>query len=465
MEISDLKAVGDGYSMPVSKMSKKRLPQSRVVNMDSNEAISLQVSESCVVGMQSINLKSSTEFSDRDRLGHHLVIDLFGCNPEKMKEVSIVENILVAAAEAAKATIVARKFHQFNPIGVSGALVLAESHLTIHTWPEVEGYCAIDIFTCGPTDNFAALEVMKEGFEAKGTVTVEIERGKQRKAWNSDDGSTVFREDLDPLGGFKATIATTALLENVQSEFQSIKMYSTKPVGKMLVIDDIIQFTEYDNSAYHEMIVHVPMQAHPNPRKVLIIGGGDGGALVEVLKYNNVDEVVICDIDPMVKEVTARHFPVFAAAYSDPRVRAVYQDGTVLVANFKDYFDVIIVDCTDFYGVAAALARRSFYDNIRAALTENGIMVTQAESMYYDRDFIAALYKQTKELFPTVGYYYTLVPTYPSGSIGFVFGSKTFGLFDHVGSNPQVLDDLVYYNEDIHRSSFAVPTFLKKLLQ
>jgi spermidine synthase len=419
-----------------------------------------------IVSMESINLKASEEFGDRDRLGHHLVIDLFGCNPEKMKTCDIVEDILVEAAAAAKATVVARKFHQFNPVGVSGALVLAESHLTIHTWPEVEGYCAIDIFTCGPTDNFSALRVMQDRFEARGYVIVEIERGKQRRSWNSDDGSTVFRENLDPLDGFKATISTQALLDNVTSEFQNIKMFQTKPVGKMLVIDDIIQFTEYDNHAYHEMIVHVPMQAHPNPLKVLIIGGGDGGALKEVNKYSEVEEIVICDIDPKVKEVTIKHFPQFAAAYDDPRVRAVFQDGTALVKNFKSYFDVIIVDCTDFYGVSAALARREFYDNIKGALTDDGIMVTQAESMYYDRDFIAGLYKQTKELFPHVGYYFTLVPTYPSGHIGFVFASKKYAVNEKLGENPHSTDgdDLQYYTPEIHRGCFSIPAFLKKML-
>jgi spermidine synthase len=364
---------------------------------------------------------------DELRLGHHLVMDLFGCNPDKMRDVSIVEGIIVEAALAAKATIVASKFHQFSPEGVSGALVLAESHISVHTWPEVDGYCALDIFTCGDTDNFAALEVLKLRFEAKTCVVVEIERGKKRKQWQTHDGTILFREDLDPLNGFKTTIATKALLEEVKSEFQNIKMFDTKPVGKMLVIDDIIQFTEYDNSAYHEMIVHVPLQAHPNAKKALIIGGGDGGALMELNKYSNLNEIVICDIDPMVKEVTSKYFPDFAAAYEDPRVRTLFQDGTVFVKGFDSYFDVIIVDCTDFYGPAAPMGRREFYESIHKALTPDGIMVIQAESLYYDRAFIASLYKQTQEIFPNVGYYYTMVPSYPSGTIGFIFGSKVHG--------------------------------------
>ncbi|MBM3886477.1 polyamine aminopropyltransferase [Candidatus Dependentiae bacterium] len=418
-----------------------------------------------LVSMESIkDLKSVAEYADRERLGHHLIIDLSGCNPEKIKQVTQVESILLEAAQAARATVVASKFHQFNPVGVSGALVLAESHLTIHTWPEVDGYCAIDIFTCGSTDNFAALEVMKKRFEAKNAVVVEIERGKEKTLNQDQDTFSWFRESLDPLKGFQATVKTKALLDDVDSDFQNIKMYDTVSVGKMMVIDGIIQYTDYDNHAYHEMIVHVPMQAHPNPRKVLIIGGGDGGALAEVNKYRNVEEIVICDIDQKVSEIACKYSEEFATAYKDPRVRAVFQDGTALVSNFKNYFDVIIVDCTDFYGVAAALARKEFYDNIKQALTDDGVMVIQAESIYYDREFIAGLYKQTGELFPVVDYYYTLVPTYPSGTIGFVFGSKKYSPTEQLGNNPQQLDDLKYYTPQVHVASFALPAFIKKLL-
>lgn len=388
-------------------------------SIDRNEYVLLQ--------MRSVDLKGTEYFGTRENLGQHLVIDLFGCDPEKIREVAVVEAVMIKAAAAAKATVVAQKFHQFMPTGVSGALILAESHLAIHTWPEVQGYAAIDIFTCGATDNFAALEVLKKGFGAKGYVIVEIERGKQRaNLVDSSKGAVVFRENLDPLKGFKATVAVQELLESVQSQYQKIDMYQTTAFGKMLSIDGIIQLTEYDNAAYHEMIVHVPLQAHKNPRKVLIIGGGDGGALAEVIKYKQIEEVVICDIDPMVATVAGKYFPAFAAAYTDPRVRAVYQDGAELIKKFSNYFDVVIIDGTDFYGHAAALARSDFYQAVSAALKSDGLMVVQAESLYYDRDFIKELHSQINLIFPMVGYYNTLVPSYPSGSIGFVMGSKKY---------------------------------------
>ena len=423
------------------------------------------LSEHRILYMESVDLKNTEYFDNRKSLGHHLVIDFFGCDPEKIKAVSTVESVMIEAANAAKATIVAKKFHQFNPSGVSGALILAESHLAIHTWPEVQGYCAIDIFTCGDTNNFLALDVLKKGFNAQGYVVVEIERGRQRSDLAANgSGSVFFREKLDPLKGFQATVAVKDLLESVESEFQKIEVYETSAFGKMLRIDGIIQLTEYDNASYHEMIAHVPMQAHAHPRKVLIIGGGDGGALAEVVKYKNVEEIVICDIDPMVAAISAKYFPEFAKAYQDPRVRIVHQDGTKMIQNFTNYFDVIIVDGTDFYGPACALAEENFYHSTSNALTHDGLMVIQAESLFYDRAFIKNLYQQAASIFPITAYYNTLVPSYPSGSIGFLFGSKKHIPTEQHNCETDILKNLNFYTPEIHRASFALPAFLKKLL-
>lgn len=125
------------------------------------------------------SLKKIVDPRWEESLGHHLIVDLYGCNPENMNSIEPVREIIIKAAHAAGATIVAQQFHQFNPIGVTGVLVLAESHLAVHTWPEKE-YCAVDLFTCGKTDNLAALEILKAGFGAKECVAVEINRGVPR---------------------------------------------------------------------------------------------------------------------------------------------------------------------------------------------------------------------------------------------------------------------------------------------
>ncbi len=408
---------------------------------------------------------ANPDFFNRDRLGHHLIIDLFNCNTEKLKYVGVVEEIMLRAAQAAHATVVSHEFHQFNPTGVSGAVILAESHIAIHTWPEIDGYCAIDIFTCGKTNNFAALDLLKAEFEAKGSLVVDLDRGAQSGSLALlNENTRIFRENLDPLQGFKTTIAIKDRLELVESEYQRVEMYDTHAVGKMLTIDGIIQCTEYDEKAYHEMIVHVPLQAHSNPRKVLIVGGGDGGALSQLVKYEQLDEIVVCDIDPSVREVAGKYFTSFAQAYNDPRVRAVYQDGAAFVQKFKDYFDVIIVDSTDFYGAAQSLTRDSFYNDLKNALKQDGIVVAQAESLYYDREFIAHFYKQTRGIFNSVYYYHTLVPTYPSGTIGFLFATNGLTPLENLGKSNQELRDLEYYTYDMHRAAFAQPAFLQKLL-
>lgn len=274
----------------------------------------------------------------------------------------------------------------------------------------------------------------------------------------------IFTEALDPINGFVPTVKAKLLVEE-QSPFQKIAVYETPCFGKMLTIDGIIQCTEYDNAAYHEMITHVPMLTHPNPKKVLIIGGGEGGALHEVLKYSSVEEVHICDIDEMVKKVSAPYFPEFAKAYQDSRVTAVYQDGAAYIKQFTNYFDVIIVDSTDFYGVAQSLLQLTFYRNISNALTESGIVVAQSESMYFNQDFIIVMQALLKIIFPQVNYYFTMVPSYPSGTIGFSFCSKKdYGLHPTRTIPQEINKTLQYYTKIIHGSAFFPPKFLDKKL-
>lgn len=270
-----------------------------------------------------------------------------------------------------------------------------------------------------------------------------------------------FTEALDPINGFVPTVKAKLLIEE-QSPFQKIAVYETPCFGKMLTIDGIIQCTEYDNAAYHEMITHVPMLTHPNPKKVLIIGGGEGGALHEVLKYSSVEEVHICDIDEMVKKISAPYFPEFAKAYQDSRVTAVFQDGAAYIKHFTNYFDVIIVDSTDFYGVAQSLLQKAFYQSIFDALTESGMVVAQSESLYFNQDFIVTMQKLLKTIFPITSYYYTMMPSYPGGSIGFSLCAKQdFAIRD---MPKEISDTTQYYTKSVHFSSFLLPKFLDEKL-
>ncbi|MEW5725980.1 MAG: polyamine aminopropyltransferase [Thermodesulfobacteriota bacterium] len=248
-----------------------------------------------------------------------------------------------------------------------------------------------------------------------------------------------------------------AVLLEKRSEFQDILVFRNRTFGQVLVLDGIIQLTEFDQSGYHEMIAHVPLLCHPHPRRVLVIGGGDGGTVTQVVKHPEVERVVLCEIDRAVVEVCRENFPALTRALSDPRVSVIYGDGAAYAAEHPGGFDVIIVDGPDPVGPAEVLFTRPFYQTLAETLSPGGIAVTQAESLFYHPGFIAGLLGFISEIFPVAAHYTTKVPTYPSGMIGFNFCS--------LGPRPTAQDtaraaglpDLEYYSPAVHQAAFALP--------
>ena len=266
-------------------------------------------------------------------------------------------------------------------------------------------------------------------------------------AWDKTNGRTISIEG--------------ELIDELQSEYQDIKVYETKCFGKLLQLDGVIQLTEFDEANYHEMMVHVPMMTHENARRVLVIGGGDGGAVRELVKYNSVKQIDMVEIDECVVDISKRHLPNISCGLSDHRVNLYHEDGAEFIKNHSDYYDVIIVDSTDPFSVGESLFQENFYSDIKKSLREHGIVVSQSESMFYNADLIFGKLKEFKsKYFKSVEYYYTMVPTYPSGTIGFQICSdgyydskKPFDLYS--------LSDLKYYNYDVHRGSFMLPNGVK----
>ncbi len=243
-----------------------------------------------------------------------------------------------------------------------------------------------------------------------------------------------------------------------KSEYQDIMVLDTVGHGRMLVLDGIIQLTEHDETSYQEMIAHVPLICHPRPKQVLIIGGGDGGAVREVIKHPSVERVVLCEIDPEVVRVAREYLPQLASGLDDERVEIIHADGVAYVAEHTDAFDVIITDSTDPLGPGEVLFSESYYRNAHKALTENGIATCQLESYFYHTHVISGLFNTFSEIFPLTAYYYTQVPTYPSGLIGFAFLSKgPHPLRDMDQDRAAALTGLEYYSPAIHRAAFALP--------
>lgn len=269
-----------------------------------------------------------------------------------------------------------------------------------------------------------------------------------------------FTEEFELDRGVSLQIDVKDVLHVERSEFQDLKVFDTVPFGTMLTLDGVIQLTEFDNYAYHEMITHVAMQAHKEAKRALIIGGGDGGVVHELLKYDNIEEIVLCELDPAVVRVCKEFFPEFAYVFTHPKVKVVNEDGAKFIKEKPNYYDVVIVDSSDPIGPAIVLFEPEFYQNCHKALSDDGILITQSESMFYHEKFIRELQAHSREIFPIAEYFYTMVPTYPSGTIGFSFCSKQYTKDENLDINETKKIKTRYYNHAIHTASFCLPQFI-----
>jgi spermidine synthase len=267
----------------------------------------------------------------------------------------------------------------------------------------------------------------------------------------------------------KLSIKVEKQLYSGQSDYQRIDIYESKEFGRFLTLDGFMMLTEKDEFIYHEMITHVPMMVHPNPEHVLIIGAGDGGAVRELVKYENVKQIDLVEIDEMVVDVCRKYLPKTACALDDPRLQIHYEDGLKYIRSCEDQYDLIIVDSTDPFGPGEGLFTREFYGSCYKALRKDGIMVNQHESPFYQED-VAAMqraHKRIVESFPISYVYQAHIPTYPSGHWLFGFASKKY---HPVGDlKREAFKDAKlharYYNPNLHVGAFSLPTYVEELLR
>ncbi len=269
-----------------------------------------------------------------------------------------------------------------------------------------------------------------------------------------------FTEELHPY--YRKSLHVLETLVDEQTPFQHIQLLRTEYFGKTLVLDGIIQLTELDNMGYHETIVNMPLMAVAHPRRVLIVGGGDGGSLEQVLKHPEVEEAVVCELDRRVVEISREHFTSFGDPWSDPRAKLVVQDAFAYLQEPGNRFDVIISDTTDPIGMAERLFSEEFYALMAQALNPGGAAATQCEQMFFDAPLIRDIYTVARRYWQNPAYYHALIPTYPGGGIGFMYCSDvpwTNGL------NKPYPAGLNYLNADVHRAAFALPEFFRRVMQ
>ena len=262
------------------------------------------------------------------------------------------------------------------------------------------------------------------------------------------------------------TFKVNQTLYHAQSDFQTIDIVETEAYGRMLLLDGMVMTTEKDEFIYHEMISHIPMLAHPNPKQVLVIGGGDGGTVREVLKHPSVERVVLCEIDGMVIDSCREFLPSIAGRLDDPRVDIQVGDGVAYIAKQKKAFDVILIDSTDPLGPGEGLFTEAFYNNVLAALTPQGIMAAQSESPIADQREIRLVYQLLHKVFPVVHTYVAPIPTYPGGFWSWSFCSNEVEPFENVDpKRVQAIEETTkYFNSEIHKAVFALPNYVKNLV-
>jgi len=419
-------------------------------------------------------------------LGRQVLCEFWGA--QGLDDEELARTALERAVEAGGATLVRLEVHRFSPWGISGIAVIAESHLALHTWPE-HGYAAIDVFTCGDTDLDAMVEVMVDAYrptwvarravergspgvavEANGVVTkgavangavangavangdgtatdvIGGERNGHASARDGAHGDRVWTfEEHEPASPVRALYPVRRLLEARRTPFQSAVVFETPGLGRVLALDQIVQLTERDSFAYHEALVHPALNAHPEPRNVVIVGGGDGHTLAEVLKHDVVERVAVLELDEHVVELAKRHFETARAAFADPRVEFLPGDAFTSIGSLDFAPAVILCDLPDPLGQAARLFGSDFYRRCAEVLTDDGLVAAQTESPFWHPDTVRSCREAMAEVFPRTAVAWSVVPTYPGAWWTFTIGSKRYA--PEVPARTPELDTRLYRPE------------------
>lgn len=258
-------------------------------------------------------------------------------------------------------------------------------------------------------------------------------------------------------------------LFSAESEFQRIDVLESTEFGKVLVVDGDLMLTEKDEFIYHEMITHVPMAVHPDVKKVLVIGGGDGGVVRELIKYETIETIDVVEIDPLLVEVCRKYIPEIACSLTDPRVAIYHEDGLRFIRSRTDEYDLIIIDSPNPFGAGEGLFTKEFYGNCYNALHEDGIMINQNESPFYAEEAYQCqrMHKRIVETFPICRVYQAHIPSYPSGHWLFGFASKRYHPLDDLNGVAWKLRGIStrYYAPRLHAGVFALPVYVEELLK
>ncbi len=249
-----------------------------------------------------------------------------------------------------------------------------------------------------------------------------------------------------------------------KSDYQLIEIFKTKGCGNLMALDGCFMLTDMEEFVYHDMIVHVPLFSHPNPENILVIGGGDGGTIREILRHKTVKRVDFAEIDEEVFKAALKYHKGLVGWVGDKRVNYCFSDGCEFIKDKKNEYDVVIIDSTDPVDIGEGLFTYEFYKNVKESLRKGGCMVAQTESPFYDPEFLLRGHAKIAKTFKNAHMYLAHIPTYPSGTWSFTFGSDSITPFE-IRNKKSGNIKCKYYTPAVHIAAFALPQFVQDLLK
>ena len=408
--------------------------------------------------------------------GLHLTADLYQCSCDSALMIcaDTIAQLCRSQTDASGLTLVEDKWVKFpewqgQPGGVTGAVLLAESHLAIHTWPET-GNVTIDVYVCNFSgDNSAKAQALMDGVVAAYAPQEAV----RQQLWRGDIATNGVGQYPWVMEQLTENAAFGFRAHNVQRQhtpFQTLEMLDTPSFGRVMRLDDHFMTSEGEEFFYHECMAHPAAMAHPDPQQVLVIGGGDGGLAEELLKHNTVQRLVLAELDEAVIEVSKAQLQrVHNGVWDDPRLQLQIGDGMAYVDSTTDRFDLILLDLTDPHTPAGSLYSAEALQRMRRVLNPGGALVLHLGSPVFHAEQVRALSQTLKATFAQVACYGTYVPLY-----GAYWGMAVCSdsLQPTTVSAAQIderlaargVTDLQYYNADIHGALFALPNYYRKLV-
>lgn len=407
-------------------------------------------------------------------------LDLFDCDPKKVRSKKAVARFVCELCDLIKMkrfreTVVVHFGDDPSVSGLSFMQLIETSLVSGHT---VDGTNAVylDIFSCKIYDPKVAEKFAKKFFGAKKVNSKYMVRRNEPYSKSERSLETIAHDptkwffeggEFIKNSGLMNALKIRKKLHSEKSIYQQIDVYDTVRFGRMLTLDGSVMFTDAHEFTYHEMISHPAMFTHPDPKHILIIGGGDGGVARELLKHKSVKRIDLCDIDSRVIDISKKYFPKVAVSLDNSKVHIYNEDGSKFLDERTNTYDLIIVDSTDPIGPGRTLFMKKFFQKVNNALKKDGIAIHQMESIFLHAKIIKKSFSVMKSIYPKCRYYNAATPMYPGGTIGFAFCAKKYDpIRDFNGKKAKSFDGkFKYYSPEIHKAAFALPEFAKKFAE